>query len=67
MNDDNKPFVYKAMTKYTDPSISLICEVQYITAEGAQLGDLYLSGQYLMFKSKPDRVRSEVKFAMKRD
>jgi hypothetical protein len=44
-----------------------VAEVQYITVEGAQLGDIYLSGQYLMFKSKPEKVRREIKFAVKRD
>jgi hypothetical protein len=31
------------------------------------MGDLYLSGQYLMFKSKPETVKRDVKFAMKRE
>jgi hypothetical protein len=31
-------------------------EVQLISVEGAQLGDLYLSHTYLMFRSKPDKV-----------
>jgi hypothetical protein len=67
MNDDNKPFEYHPLNRQIDPSILHISEVQYITVEGGQMGDLFLSGQYLMFKSKPETVKRDIKFAMKRE
>ena len=41
--------------------------MQLISVEGAQLGELYLSHTYLMFRSKPEKVSYDIKFAMKQD
>lgn len=62
---DEKPFEFHPITSMIDPSILFRCEVQYITVEGAQFGELYLSRQYVMFKSRPDKISVEEKFAMK--
>ena len=66
MNED-RTFVFHPVTQQIDPSLLWTSDVQYITVEGAQYGDLYLSGQYLMFKSRSDKIPRESKFARKRD
>lgn len=38
--------------------------MQYITVEGGHYGELYLSNQYLMFKSKNTRIDPKHKFAI---
>ena len=40
-------------------------ECQYITVEGAQFGELYLSENYLMFKSSNKNLPEKYKFASK--
>lgn len=62
---DEKMFEHHPLTKQSDPSIIKIAECQYITVEGAQYGDIYFSENYLMFKSRPERIGAEHKFAFK--
>ena len=63
---DDHPFEFHPLTTQIDNTLIWSAEVQYITVEGAQLGMLYLSPLYLMFKSKPERIdRNKHKFAMK--
>ena len=62
---DEKHFQFHPIRKSIDETLIQWYEVQYITVEGAQLGELYISSQYVMFKSKCEKVNPSYKFAMK--
>lgn len=70
-----KPFEFHPLDLKTDPTIEFIGDVQYIAVEGPYNGKIYLSKQYLLFKShcqpifKPltreNPEPTEYKFALK--
>ena len=67
LNEGNRPFEFHPLTKQMDSSLQHLAEAQLISVEGAQLGELYISHDYIMFQAKPEMVNPEIKFAMKQD
>ena len=61
----DKPFEFHGIEGRNDQTLEFDCDCQYIAVEGPYNGRLYVSNQFIMFKSKCEEVRVEqYKFAL---